>query len=82
MGISSGQSFGHLVFALANVGEGFVKKSVRSFFHNNVLQACHVCPNWASDALSAAWEWGARSGDEGYHVRVLFNVGMGGRYDV
>jgi hypothetical protein len=31
MGISSGQPFGHLVFALANVGRGFVKKSGRQF---------------------------------------------------
>ena len=40
MGISSGQSFGYLVFALANVGRGFVKKSVRPFFRNNILQLC------------------------------------------
>ncbi len=54
MGISLGQSFGHLVFALVNVWMGFVKKSIRSFFHNNVLQMCSACVFWGMQPLAVA----------------------------
>ncbi len=73
MGISLGRSFGHLVFALANVGRGFVKKNGRHFFHNNILQMCLNHSIWALQGLTVAVAvnlvWGFSG--IGYQVRAL-----------
>lgn len=54
MGISFGQPFGYLVFTLANVGKGRVKKSIGSYFRYKILQVWANSPIWALQALAVA----------------------------